>query len=170
MTIAPSLKAFLDTIAVSQGTSREDITQNDGYDVIVTGEVEGSNGCLMRHEEIFTDYSDHPFASGRPAVLVREGPPPLYSTASGRYQLEFRWWPAYKTMLHLPDFTPQSQDAVAIEQMKERGAVALIAAGDIQGAITACASIWASFPGNDYGQGGNTMGALLEQYQTFVNG
>lgn len=155
---SPSLKAFLDTIAYSEGTSRSPITRNDGFDVIVSG-VDGPS--------IFTDYSHHPFDGGRLPVLVRPGPPPLYSTAAGRYQILLRWWLPYKAMLALPDFSPQSQDAVAIEQMKEKGAVALIADGDIQGAIATCSKLWASLPGNDYGQGGETMAALLEQYQKF---
>jgi len=66
--------------------------------------------------------------------------------------------------LKLPDFSPASQDAYAIEQLKERGAVALIGTGDIQAAITACSSIWASFPGNQYGQGGHTMDTLLSKF------
>ena len=137
-TPAPSIKAFLDCIAWSEGTSRSPITQNNGYDVVVTG-VDGPS--------IFTDYSDHPFAKGLLPVCVRENPP-LYSTAAGRYQLLLRYWAAYRAELHLPDFSPTSQDVVAIQQMKERGAVAHIAAGDIQGAINACSNIWASFPNN----------------------
>jgi muramidase (phage lysozyme) len=158
MIVAPALKAFLDLTAFSEGTSTSPVTQNDGYDVIVSG-VDGPS--------IFTDYSDHPFAGGRPPVLVRPGPPPLYSTAAGRYQLLFRWWAPYKAMLNLPDFTPQSQDAVALQQIKERSGIALIIAGNIQGAISACSNIWASLPGNDYGQGGKSMGELLEKYQEF---
>ena len=49
-------RAFLDTLAFSEGTSNHPLTVNDGYDVIVTG-VDGP--------EVFTDYSAHPFANGR---------------------------------------------------------------------------------------------------------
>ena len=58
----PSVKAFLDLIAWSEGTSTSPVTQNQGYDVIVTG-VDGP--------AVFTDYSDHPFADGRAPVVVR---------------------------------------------------------------------------------------------------
>jgi muramidase (phage lysozyme) len=157
---APSIVAFLSLIAWSEGASRSELTQNDGYDVIVTG-IDGP--------AIFTDYSEHPFANGRAPVIVRRVPL-LTSTAAGRYQILLRWWLPYKAQLNLPDFTPQSQDAVAIEQMKERGAVALIAAGDIQGAITACSNIWASFPGNSYQQpGGNSMATLMDMYQNLMS-
>ena len=57
------LKAFLDLIAYSEGTSTSSVTKNDGYDVIVTG-VDGPS--------IFTDYSDHPFANGGSVVVRRD--------------------------------------------------------------------------------------------------
>lgn len=155
--IDPSIQAFLDLIAWSEGTSRSTLTQNNGYDVIVTG---------INGPSIFTSYADHPFAGGRAPVVVR-AQPLLASTASGRYQLLFRWWQPYKAMLQLPDFSPASQDAVAIQQIKERKALPMIASGNIQGAIAACSNIWASLPGNNYGQaGGHTMDALLTQYNT----
>ena len=153
----PKLKAFLDLIAFSEGTSTSPITQNDGYDVIVSG---------INGPAIFTDYSDHPFASGG-SVTVRSVPL-LQSTAAGRYQILARYWSAYKAQLNLPDFSPQSQDAVALQQIKERKAIPMIEAGDIQGAITACSNIWASLPGNDYAQGGKSMDELLGQYQTIA--
>jgi muramidase (phage lysozyme) len=151
----PKLKSFLDLIAWSEGTSTSALTQNDGYDVIVTG---------LDGPEIFTSYADHPFASGRPPKVVRTNPL-LASTASGRYQLLLKWWEGYKTQLHLPDFSAASQDAVAIQQITERHAMPMIESGDIQGAIAACSKIWASLPGNDYDQpGGQSMEALLTQY------
>jgi muramidase (phage lysozyme) len=153
------LKAFLDTIAYSEGTSTSPITRNNGYDVIVSG---------VKGPSIFTDYADHPFAHGG-HVLVRLGPPLLISTAAGRYQVLARYFEAYKAQLHLPDFSPASQDAVAIQQMKERGAVALVETGNAGSAILACAPIWASFPGNAYGQGGKSIEDLLAQYQKFLN-
>lgn len=153
---SPALQSFLDLIAYSEGTATSPITQNDGYDVIVTG-VDGP--------EVFTDYSDHPFAT-RPAKVVRRVPL-LESTAAGRYQLLYRYWLVYKIQLGLADYSPASQDAVALQQIKERGAIDLVLAGNIQGAIEACSNIWASFPGNSYGQaGGRSMGELLDKYQT----
>ena len=77
-------------------------TRNHGYDVIVG--------------ELFTDYSDHP----RKLVTLN---PKLKSTGAGRYQLLSRWWDAYRKQLGLKDFSPKSQDAVALQQIKERGAL-----------------------------------------------
>ena len=116
-----NVAAVLDLVAYSEGTSTEPVTQNDGYDVIVTGEDEIGGKV---HEEVFTDYSTHPFCvmPPRPPMIVRIGPPELESTASGRYQLLARYYLTYKTQLGLPDFSPLSQDLVAIQQIRERGA------------------------------------------------
>ena len=146
------LKTCLDLIAWSEGTSTSPLTRNNGYDVIVSG---------IKGPSIFTDYSDHPFSHILP-VEVRPG---LYSTAAGRYQILHGYFETYKHELKLPDFSPASQDAVAIQQIKERRALSLIEAGNIQGAIEDCSNIWASFPGNSYGQGGKSMSALLAQWE-----
>ena len=52
----------------------------------------------------------------------------------------------------LKDFSPKSQDAVALQQIKERGALPMIDRGDIRQAIDCCSNIWASLPGAGYGQ------------------
>jgi muramidase (phage lysozyme) len=147
-------KAFLDMLAWSEGTSNHPITRNSGYDVIVTG--------LDGKPEIFTDYSNHPFANGRPAkVFNKQG---QSSTASGRYQLLYRWYTPYAKMLGLRDFSPASQDAIALQQIKERKALSAIDVGDIVTAINLCSNIWASLPGNDYGQRQHNIDYLLDVY------
>ena len=50
------------------------------------------------------------------------------------------------------DFSPKSQDAVALQQIKERGALPMIDRGDIRQAIDRCSNIWASLLGAGYGQ------------------
>jgi muramidase (phage lysozyme) len=151
------LTAFLDLIAFSEGTSSSPLTIDRGYDVIVTG-VDGP--------AVFTGYDKHPFENGG-AVTVRNSPL-LISTAAGRYQLLARYWRVYKIQLGLPDYSPASQDKVAIQQIRERAGLALITVGNIQGAIEACSNIWASFPGNNYGQGGHDMSTLLAKYSELV--
>ena len=58
---------------------------------------------------------------------------------------------AYRKQFGLKDF-PKSQDAVALQQIKERGALPMIDRGDIRQAIDRCSNIWASLPGAGYGQ------------------
>ena len=99
-------KAFLDMLAWSEGTDNgRQKTRNHGYDVIVGG-------------ELFTDYSDHPHK------LVTLNP--KLKSGAGRYQLLSRWWDAYRKQLGLKDFSPKSQDAVALQQIKERILLELI--------------------------------------------
>jgi muramidase (phage lysozyme) len=73
-------------------------------------------------------------------------------------------------MLHLNDFSPASQDAVAVRQIQERSAIDEIEKGEIALAINACSNIWASFPGNDYAEhGGKNLTELVEHYQQFLS-
>lgn len=153
--INPSLPKFLDLIGFSEGTSTDSVTQDDGYDVIVTG-VHGPS--------VFSGYAMHPFASGRMPILVREMPP-LRSTAAGRYQLILPTWQYLQSKLKLLDFSPLSQDLAALELIRERGAISDIEAGEIELAIDLCSNIWASFPGNEYGQRGKELSDLLSEWQ-----
>lgn len=152
-----NLVKFLDLIAYSEGTSSSHLTRNSGYDVIVSGK-DGP--------EIFTDYANHPFTNRQPK-LIREIPiPRLYSTAAGRYQLLHRYFEPYKLQLHLSDFSPLSQDLIAIQQIREKHALEPIAAGDMHTAISLCSQVWASFPGNTYKQGGKSLDSLVEKFNT----
>ena len=49
-----------------------------------------------------------------------------------------------------PERLSESQDAVALQQIKERGALPMI--DRIRQAIDRCSNIWASLPGAGYGQ------------------
>jgi hypothetical protein len=52
----------------------------------------------------------------------------------------------------LPDFSPASQDRLAIQLIRERGALEDLQQGRIERAIYRCRNIWASLPGAGYGQ------------------
>lgn len=145
-TINPQRKAFLEMLAWSEGTDNgRQPTKNHGYDVIVGG-------------SLFTSYADHP----RKLVTLN---PKLKSTAAGRYQLLARYWDAYRKQLGLNDFSPANQDAVALQQIKERGALPLIDRGDIRQAIDRCSNIWASLPGAGYGQFEHKADALIAKFK-----
>ena len=60
---------------------------------------------------------------------------PLKSTGAGRYQLLSRWWDAYRKR-RPEDFSPKSQGTLALQQIKERGALPMIDRGDIVKAIS----------------------------------
>jgi muramidase (phage lysozyme) len=144
-------KAFLDAIAWAEGTAG---LGDDGYNVIVTG----IDGRL----ELFSDYSDHPFAGGRLSKLINNSG--LRSSASGRYQFMLRDWEHYRRLLQLPDFGPESQDRWAIQLIKERRALADIDAGRFEVAVAKVRNIWASLPGAGYGQPERKLSRLRKAY------
>lgn len=150
-----NLKCFLDTIAFSEGTLHHPLTKCGGYDVIVTG-VDGP--------EIFYNFKTHPFENRLPKKINSKG---LCSTASGRYQLLYRYYEVYKEELKLNDFSPDSQDIIAIQQILERGAIEDINSGRFYIALSKCAPIWASLPNSPYGQPTNSIEALVEVYKSF---
>ena len=88
-------KAFLDMLAWSEGTDNgRQKTRNHGYDVIVGG-------------ELFTDYS------GSPSQTCHAKPKTQINRRRTLPALS-RWWDAYRKQLGLKDFSPKSQDAVAL--------------------------------------------------------
>lgn len=161
--ITQNQQAFLDAIAFSElGPLMNLPGAEDGYTVIV--------GSTMKKPILFRDYADHPRKlitmtdkKGNPIIRPNTGKP-LKSTAAGRYQLLERWFDAYKRILKLPDFSPASQDAIALQQIREQRALADVDAGRFDVAVRKCANIWASFPGAGYGQHENKMESLRAAY------
>ena len=138
-------KAFLDMLAWSEGTDNgRQKTRNHGYDVIVGG-------------ELFTDYSDHP----RKLVTLNPNSNQQRRTLPASFPLV----DAYRKQLGLKDFSPKSQDAVALQQIKERGALPMIDRGDIRQAIDRCSNIWASLPGAGYGQFEHKADSLIAKFK-----
>ena len=159
LALVKPISAFLDLVGQSEGTTTSKATHDDGYDIIVSG-MNGLNS--------FADYSAHPFAAGRPPIVVRTAPKLLESTASGRYQITLPTWKSITERWTSTVFSPQAQDAAALQLLKECGALNHIDSGNIAAAIEAACETWASFPGNSYGQGGRTLAWLLESYATLL--
>ncbi len=143
-----SLEKFLSLIAYAEGTYH---IGDRGYNCII--------GSTKKKPILFTDYREHP----RKGVFVRRLG--IYSTAAGRYQILLRYYRAYKRRLSLKDFSPASQDAIAVQMIKEQGALDDIHKGKIQEAILKCHKIWASFPGSPHKQSKITMKELLDFYE-----
>ncbi len=54
---------------------------------------------------------------------------------------------------------------MALQQIKERGALPMIDRGDIRQAIDRCSNIWASLPGAGYGQFEHKVDSLIEKFK-----
>jgi len=139
--------ALLDAIAVSELGPRIIAGSDDGYNVLV--------GSTPNHILTFQFYASHP------NILNRA----MNSTAAGRYQLLHRFYGSYAGLLHLTDFSPLAQDRIAIQQIKERGALDLIKQGKFVAALGRISNIWASLPGSQYGQHTNTVAYLADAYK-----
>ena len=152
-----NIVAFLDMLAVSEIGAWLLAHSDDGYNVLVGSHgPEVRNGVQVAPKVLtFSSYATHP------NVLNTE----LDSTAAGRYQELHGNYQPYATKLHLLDFSPVSQDRMAIQQIRERGAISMILAGHVQAAIVACSNLWASLPGNNYGQHQNQLSMLIAAYQ-----
>ena len=100
-------KAFLDMLAWSEGTDNgRQKTRNHGYDVIVGGEP-------------FTDYSDHPRQTchAKPKTQINR---------RRTLPASFPLWDALPQAAWPERLLSASQDAVALQQIKERGALPMI--------------------------------------------
>ena len=134
--------AFLQMIRASEGTSGP-----DGYRTLFGYRT-------------FSSFADHP----RTAVQFTSGGRTLWTTAAGAYQLmavspipsggstKVDTWDRLQRKLQLPDFTPASQDAAALELVDECGALGNVDAGELDVAVSKCRRVWASLPGAGYGQ------------------
>lgn len=142
-TASGNVQAFLHMIRYAEGTAGP-----DGYRTMFGG-------------GLFEDLSDHPRQAHR--FTDRAGRV-LWTTAAGAYQFmaisplpgggstRVDTWDRMRAKLQLPDFSPASQDAAAIELIRERGALGDVMAGRLVAAVRKCAPVWASLPGAGYQQ------------------
>jgi lysozyme len=142
-----NVRAFLDMLAVSEGTA--------GW---------GDNGYnVMFGHRLFVNYADHP---RQYFTFTNSAGATLRTSAAGRYQFIVPTWDALRSKMGLPDFSPASQDAAAIELIRERGALRDVQAGRLAMAIDKCRTIWASLPGAGYSQPERSFPTLLAAYQS----
>jgi muramidase (phage lysozyme) len=147
--------AFLDMIAMSELGAALLMKSDQGYNVCC--------GSTPAKPLLFSSYKDHP---RRLIDLPNLG---IKSTAAGRYQLLARYFDDYKRLLKLKDFSPESQDLIAIQQIRESRALDAVKAGEFAVAVKLCSHIWASLPGNNYHQHTNKL-ADLKAYYTAAGG
>lgn len=156
-TATRNVSAFLRMIQQAEGTDRS----GDPYRV-----------CYAYRHTI-NDLRDHPTVTGEwrgerlsDAMCANAGfGPGCVSTAAGAYQIIRPTWANLKSALRLPDFSPASQDAAAVELIRRRGALADVQAGRVAAAIEKCRNEWASLPGNYAKQGQRTTSTLISWYQ-----
>jgi lysozyme len=152
-----NVRAFLEAIARAEGTAG----QGDPYRV-----------CYA-YSHTIQSFSDHPAITGEwkgrglsDAMCRAAGlGPGCVSTAAGKYQITKTTWTRLKRKLRLPDFSPASQDAAAIELLRETGALQFAQLGNVGEAVSAARRIWASLPGAGYEQPERSLAWVQAQYQ-----
>lgn len=151
-----NIAAFLEMIKKAEGTT----ARSNEYAV------------CYGYKHTIQDFSDHPAITGewRGETLSAEmcagaglgaG---CISTAAGAYQIIKSTWQSVKNKLNLKDFTPASQDAAAVELIRQRGALAYVEQGRFAEAVDACRKEWASLTGAGYGQGERSLAWLQTRF------
>lgn len=119
--------------------------------------AEGANYNTLFGGGTFDDYSKHP------NIVVKKGK--YVSTAAGRYQILYRTWKASG----MKDFTPETQDKIAISLIGRTKALPLLKKGDMKGVFEQISYIWASIPPSRYGQPVKTYEQLMYVFNTYFN-
>jgi muramidase (phage lysozyme) len=117
----PNVAAFLKAIAEAEG---------GGYDFRY-GALKGRAKDRWR----FTDMSTHP----GPGIDGK-------TTAAGMYQITRPTWEHHGAKLGLRDFSPRTQDLIAVEILRSLGVIQAIKEGNIFEAMPKVARIWAALP------------------------
>lgn len=156
-TAARNVAAGLLTIRKAEGTAGP-----NGYRTLFGG-------------ALFDGYADHP----RRAKQFRDGAGRLlWTSAAGAYQFmavsplpgggstRSNTWDRIAAKLGLADFSPASQDAAALELIREAGALGDLRAGRFDVFIGKCKGIWASLPGAGYSQPERSLSSLRVAFIT----
>lgn len=114
-----------------------------------------------RSPSIF-DFSRHP------GMRVVNG---ANHSAAGAYQFVIGTWNYLAPMIGVSDFSPRSQDLMAVELLARLGALPYILQNNIAGAIDRANGTngWASLPGGSQSRG-RTLASALAEYNRAIGG
>lgn len=112
----------------------------------------------------FNDFSSHPLRKQCAPINGKT----VCSTAAGGYQMLDKNWYYLKDRLQLKDFSPASQDKMAVALIADVGALNDVNTGNFDSAVRKVGRIWASFPYNSYSQNPKSLEQLRNYYQQQV--
>ena len=116
-----NIKAFLAAVAAAEGGE---------YD-FKFGATKGRKNDPWR----FTDFSTHP----GPGCDGK-------TTAAGRYQIKKKTWKAHASGMGLTDFSPDTQDLIAVDLLVQQKAIEAVKVGDLETSLKRVSTIWAALP------------------------
>lgn len=140
---SPNTVAFLKMIRQCEGTAGA-----KGYNTLFGGKT-------------FSDMSKHPNVR----VPFRD----TYSTAAGAYQILYGTYVRLAPKIGKWDFSPETQDLMALELIREKDALEDVVAGRVETAVYKVRKIWASLPGAGYNQPEKTI-AQVKSFYTAAGG
>ncbi|WP_354682653.1 glycoside hydrolase family 104 protein [Cupriavidus necator] len=150
------------------GNEETDMTQaasNRAAFLLMIRSAEGTAGAngyrTLFGGGLFESYADHP----RQVVTALSNGKPISSSAAGAYQILRRTWDSIAPRLGLTDFSPASQDAAALQLIRDAGALGDVDAGRFALAVRKVRKIWASMPGAGYGQPEVELNRLQAAYE-----
>lgn len=110
------------------------------------GKAEGAEyDTIVGGKQKIADFTKHPNIVG---LTTAEGP----STAAGKYQITGTTYRDVAPKLGITDFSPESQDKIALELIRRAGAMDAVDRGDWNTAINKLGGTWASLPSSPYKQ------------------
>lgn len=131
---------------VSKGTPESNVRNFLNF----LSKAEGASYNTIVGGGSFNDFSKHPNVVG---LRTADGP----STAAGAYQITGTTYRDVAGKLGIKDFSETSQDQIAIELIRRKGALEDVSNGNWQAAINKLGGTWASLPSSPYGQSKKSM-------------
>lgn len=141
--LSPNVVAFLTMLSVAEGTTTH------GYYTLFGGEP-------------FLELDTHPAVRTYGEWL--EPGKRDFTTAAGRYQITLTTWRRLAARLGLTDFSPATQDAMALELMREAGALEDVEAGRFDEAVRKLGRTWASLPSSSANQAHRSLEYVKQAY------
>jgi lysozyme len=123
--------AFLAMIRAAEGTSSD-----EGYRALF--------GWRPGNGKTFDSYASHPRQFFN---YTDNAGKTIRTSAAGAYQITATTFDGLVRNYGYSDFTPGTQDAMALDLIKERGALADVDAGRFETALNKVRRVWASLPG-----------------------
>lgn len=113
-------------------------------------------GGIGQKPKRFESFADHP--------RILESGPLGPSSAAGAFGITMTTFDDFGPKIGVTDFTPRSQDLIALAIMEREHALADVLAGRIEAAIARLGGRWSSLPSNKDGQPTRKLEALLCVY------
>ena len=144
---SPYVRAALDMIAAAEGTIDQ---LGNGYTTIFGNSQ-------------FSSFEDHPRSFK--SFTDKQGKNKK-SSAAGRYQIISKTFDGLAKQLGKSDFSPDTQDEMAILLLMQNGALPHILKGDIEAGLSRMGGTWAAMPTSKYkaSQGHRSMEYVLNAY------